>query len=186
MMYFIQDFKIGWCNGWLGTIPIILSMIILFILNKEAAKRAADMSAYTAKEKCQTFVSTFVFFGAVLYSVVLPFRFGTMWFYVGLIIYAFGCIPYIISIVNFASTPSNEPIVKGVYKISRNPMYFFSALTLLGIGIGCTSVFMIILVVLYIAINHLTVLAEESYCSKKYGKSYRGYMENVPRYFVFF
>jgi protein-S-isoprenylcysteine O-methyltransferase Ste14 len=144
------------------------------------------MSAYTAKVKYQTFASTFVFFGAILYSVVLPLRLGTMWFFIGLIIYAFGCIPYIISIVNFASTRSNELIVKGVYKISRNPMYFFSALTLLGIGIGCASWFMIMLVILHAAINHLTVLAEECYCSEKYGKSYREYMKNVPRYFLFF
>ena len=185
-MSLILDFKIGWYNGWLGTIPIILSMIILFISNKEAAKRAVNMSAYTVKEKCQTFASTFVFFGAVLYSVVLPFRLETMWFYIGLIIYAFGCIPYVISVVNFASTPLNEPIVKGVYKISRNPMYFFSALTLLGIGIGCASWFMIMLVILHTGINHLTVLAEESYCSEKYGKFYHEYMKNVPRYFLFF
>jgi protein-S-isoprenylcysteine O-methyltransferase Ste14 len=186
MMSLIPDFKIGWCNGWLGTIPIILSMIILLISNKEAAKRAANMSAYTAKEKYQTFVSTFVFFGAVVYSVVLPFRLGTMWFYIGLIIYALGCIPYIISVVNFASAPSNEPIVEGVYRLSRNPMYFFSALTLLGIGIGCKSWFMIMLIILHSAINHLTVLAEERYCSEKYGKSYQEYMKNVPRYFLFF
>ena len=185
-MSLILDFKIGWYNGWLGTIPIILSMIILFISNKEAAKRAVNMSAYTVKEKCQTFASTFVFFGAVLYSVVLPFRLETMWFYIGLIIYAFGCIPYIISVINFASTASNEPIVKGVYKISRNPMYFFSALTLLGIGIGCASWLMIMLVILHTVINHLTVLAEESYCSEKYGKFYHEYMKNVPRYFLFF
>jgi protein-S-isoprenylcysteine O-methyltransferase Ste14 len=65
-------------------------------------------------------------------------------------------------------------------------MYFFSALTLLGIGIGCASWFMIMLIILHTAINHLTVLAEESYCSEKYGKSYREYMKNVPRYFLFF
>lgn len=185
-MSLISGFKIGWCNGWLGTIPIISSMIILFISNKEATKRATNMSAYTGKEKCQTFLSTFIFYGAVLYSVVLPYRLGTIWFYIGLIIYTFGCISYIISVVNFASTPLNEPIVKGVYKISRNPMYFFSALTLLGIGIGCASLFMITLVILHSAINHLTVLAEESYCSEKYGTSYREYMKNVPRYILFF
>jgi len=50
-MFLISDFKIGWCNGWLGTIPIILSMIILFISNNEAAKRAVNMSVYTVKEK---------------------------------------------------------------------------------------------------------------------------------------
>ena len=38
MMSLIPDFKIGWCNGWLGTIPIILSMIILLISNLKYGK----------------------------------------------------------------------------------------------------------------------------------------------------
>ena len=73
-------------SHWIGAIPIVLSMIILFLSNKEAAKRAATMSGYSAKEKFQAYVATFIFFGAVLYSVGLPCRQGTMWFYVGLIV----------------------------------------------------------------------------------------------------
>jgi protein-S-isoprenylcysteine O-methyltransferase Ste14 len=185
MMSLIPDFKIGWCNGWLGTIPIILSMIILLIPKKDAAKRAVDISAYNMKEKSQTLTSTLMFFGAVLYSFFLPLKLDSKWFIVGLILYTFGCIPYIVSVVNFASTPPNEPIVKGVYKLSRNPMYFFSALTLLGIGFACGSWLMIMLVILYTTTNHLTVLAEEKYCTDKYGQSYRNYMTNVPRYLIF-
>ena len=185
-MSLIPEFKLGWCNGWLGAIPLMLTMLILFISQKKATKRAMDMSAYTVRERIRTFASTYIFFGAVLYSIGLPLKLGTVWFYIGLVVYVCGCIPYIISVINFASTASNEPIVKGVYKISRNPMYFFSALTLLGIGIGCASWLMIMLVILHTVINHLTVLAEESYCSEKYGKFYHEYMKNVPRYFLFF
>jgi protein-S-isoprenylcysteine O-methyltransferase Ste14 len=186
MVPLLYDFKIGWLNGWLGTIPIILSMFILFILNKEAAKRAVNMSAYTIKEKYLTFVSTLVFYGAVLYSIGLPLKFGTMWFYIGFAFYTSGATLYIISIINFTTTPLNEPIVRGVYKISRNPMYFFSELTLFGIGIGCASWLMILIVIVHATINHITVLAEEKYCSEKYGESYLEYMKNTPRYFLFF
>ena len=161
-------------------------MFILFILNKEAAKRAVDMSAYTSKEKYLTFVSTLVFFGAVLFSVGLPLRLGTIWFYIGLAFYTSGVTLYIISTINFATTPLNEPIVKGVYKISRNPMYFFSVLALFGIAVCCISWVMIILVIVHAAINHITVLTEEKYCSEKYGESYLEYMKNTPRYFLFF
>lgn len=185
-MSLIPAFKPGWCNAWLGNIPLMLTMIILFISNKKATKRAMDMSAYTVREKIRTVVTTLIFFGAVLYSIGLPLKWGTMWFYIGLIIYVCGCIPYIMGTVNFASTPLNEPIVNGVYKISRNPMYFFSALILLGIGIAGASWLMIVLVILYAVVNHFTVLAEERFCSDKYGESYRTYMKNVPRYFLFF
>jgi protein-S-isoprenylcysteine O-methyltransferase Ste14 len=186
MMSLNPSFKLGWCNGWLGAIPLMLTMLILFISQKKATKRAMDMSAYTVREKIRTVASTYIFFGAVLYSIGLPLQWGTVWFYIGLIVYVCGCIPYIISTINFASTPLNEPIVKGVYTISRNPMYFFSALILLGTGIAGASWLMIVLVILFFVVNHSTVLAEERFCSDKYGESYRTYMKKVPRYFLFF
>jgi protein-S-isoprenylcysteine O-methyltransferase Ste14 len=184
MMSLIPAFKLGWCNAWLGAIPLMLTMLILFISQKKATKRAMDMSAYTVREKIRTVASTYIFFGAVLYSIGLPLKLGTPWFYIGLIVYVCGCIPYIISTVNFASTPLNEPIVSGVYRISRNPMYFFSALILL--GIAGASWLMIVLVILFVVVNHSTVLAEERFCSEKYGEPYRTYMRDVPRYFLFF
>jgi protein-S-isoprenylcysteine O-methyltransferase Ste14 len=186
IMCLITDFKIGWLNAWLGCIPIILSMIIIFGPNKESLKRASDMSSYTIKEKIRALVSSFIFFGAMLYAVTLPLKLGTMWFYTGLVIYMLGLIPYIISMSNFVSTPLNAPVIKGVYKISRNPIYFFSALTLLGIGTAGGSGLMIIFVILYAILNHLTILAEEKFCSARFGESYYKYTKTVARYFLFF
>jgi protein-S-isoprenylcysteine O-methyltransferase Ste14 len=125
-MCFNTDFKIGWLNAWLGCIPIILSMIIIFVPNKASLKRASDMSSYTLKEKIRALASSFIFFGVMLYTIKLPLKFETIWFYIGSIIYIMGLIPYIISMINFLSTPTNAPIIKGVYKVSRNPIYFFS------------------------------------------------------------
>ena len=186
MMSVIPAFKLGWGNGWLGTVPLMLTMLILFLTNKRASQRAMDMSAYTVRERIRAVASTCIFFGAVMYSIVLPLQCGTPWFYIGSIVYVCGCIPYLISTVNFASAPLNEPIVSGVYKISRNPLYLFSALMLLGIGIAGASWLMIVLVILYAVVNHFTVLAEERFCSEKYGEPYRIYMKNVPRYLLFF
>ena len=145
-----------------------------------------DMSAYTGKERIRSVVTTCIFFGAVLYSIVLSLQWGTPWFYMGLIVYVGGCILYVVSTVNFAATPLDEPIVSGVYRISRNPLYLFSALMLLGIGIAGASWLMIVLVILYAVVNHFTVLAEERFCSAKYGEPYRTYMRTVPRYVLFF
>ena len=50
-MSLIPDFQIGFFNAWLGIVPIILSMTIIFVPNKIALKRASGMSSYTKKEK---------------------------------------------------------------------------------------------------------------------------------------
>ena len=185
-MYLIPDFKIGLFNAWLGIVPIILSMIIIFVPKKKALKRGSDMSSYTKKEKFRAFLSTGIFHLTLLYSIAVPLKTGTVWFYFGSIIYLFGIIPYIIGMSNFATTPLNVPVVKGVYKISRNPMYFFSSLTVFGMGIAGASWFMIVLIILYIIFNHFIILSEEKFCFEKYGETYHRYTKNVSRYFLFF
>ncbi len=185
-MFSIFDFKIGWFNAWLGTAPIILVMIVVFNFNKEAFKRATDNSAYQGKDRFRVLISSIVFYATVIYAVGVPLKIGTVWFYIGLIIYLFGSIPYIISLLNYSSAPINEPVVKGIYKISRNPMYFFSSLTLFGLAIAGTSFLMIILITIYTIFNHFIILSEERFCMQKYGQSYLSYTNNVSRYFLFF
>jgi protein-S-isoprenylcysteine O-methyltransferase Ste14 len=186
IMSLMPGFKIGLLNAWLGIIPIILSMIIIFVPKKKALKRGSDMSSYTKKEKLRALSSTGVFYFALLYSVAVPLKIGTAWFYFGFIIYLFGIIPYIIGMHNFAATPLNEPVVKGVYRISRNPMYFFSSLTIFGMGIAGASWLMILFIIAYDILNHFSILSEEKFCFEKYGKSYFEYTQNVPRYFLRF
>jgi protein-S-isoprenylcysteine O-methyltransferase Ste14 len=182
----IPDFQIGFFNAWLGIVPIILTMIIIFVPNKIALNRAADMSSYTKKEKYTALVSTGIFYLTLLYLVVVPLKIGTAWFYLGSIIYLFGIFPYILGMYNFANTPLNKPAVEGVYKISRNPMYFFSAVTIFGMGIAGASWLIIFFISLYMILNHFTILSEEKFCSEKYGESYLKYAQSVPRYFLFF
>jgi protein-S-isoprenylcysteine O-methyltransferase Ste14 len=179
-------FKIGWLNAWLGMAPIIIIMFTVFILNKEALKRATDMSVYQGKDRLRVIISSIVYYTAVIYTLGVALKIGTLWFYIGLIIYILGSIPYVISIFNFSSTPVNEPIVKGVYRISRNPMYFFSSLTLFGLAIAGTSYVMFILTIIYVTLNHFIIQSEEKFCFKNYGESYMNYTNNVPRYFLFF
>lgn len=97
---------------------------------------------------------------ALIYSFV-PLKLGTMWFYTGLVIYVAGFVPLIIAYFNNAATPSSEPVVKGVYKISRNPLYFFTALALLGVSIASASLLMMTLIILYSIFQHFIILGEE-------------------------
>jgi protein-S-isoprenylcysteine O-methyltransferase Ste14 len=185
-MNIFLNFNFGWLNAWLGLAPIMIIMIIVFTLNKDAFRRATDMSAYQGRDRLKVLISTVVYYATVLYTVGVTLKVGTVWFYTGLFIYIIGSVPYIICIFNFSTTPINEPIVKGVYKISRNPMYVFSTLTLLGLAIAGTSYFMILLTAIYVSLNHFIILSEERFCFEKYAESYLNYTKNVPRYFFFF
>jgi len=79
-------------------------------------------------------------------------------------------------LANFATTPWDEPIIKGLYRYSRHPMYITSSLFLLGVGIASASWLFLLLSILF-AISHFTnAIPEERFCLRQYGEAYREYM----------
>ena len=177
----VPDFEIGLWNAWLLAVPTILIGWIFAMINREAGKRAMDTSWYTSKEKILMGLCV-PFYIVMFYSIFVPLKLGTICFYIGLVVYILGFILLIISYFNFAASPLNIPVVKGIYKISRNPLYFFTAIVLLGASIASASWLMISLIVLWLIPQHFIILAEERHCLEKYGNAYREYMDRTPRY----
>jgi protein-S-isoprenylcysteine O-methyltransferase Ste14 len=88
----------------------------------------------------------------------------------------------VIAAHNFATSSKDKPVTKGVYRISRHPMYFFGLLTYIGIGITSASWLYLILAASYIVLNNISVRVEERVCLNKYGDAYREYMNRTPRW----
>ena len=187
-MDIIPEFKIGLYNAWILTAPLILSgWIYLKCVSYEKAKRLVDRDWCTPRElKIATFLLILIY-STVFYSIGVPLlEITNIWFIVGIIVYLFGLIFMIVSYFNYQATPLNKPIVKGVYKISRNPMYFFATVGYFGASIASRSLTMFILVIVFSIVQHIHIKNEERYCINEYGKKYTDYMKKVPRYFFFF
>ena len=88
--------------------------------------------------------------------------------------------------LNFKDTPLDQPVTKGVYKISRHPQIAALFVIFLGICVAIGSWLALFMLVMSRLLQHLGILAEEEVCLRRYGESYRAYMERVPRYFLFF
>ncbi len=119
----------------------------------------------------------------VIYSVFLPLRLGTMWFYVGFPIALVGLVAFTLVIMTFATTPiDNEPLTKGLYRYSRHPMYITQLVMFIGVGIACASWVFLLFSIIYTILSVIGVPSEERYCLEKYGDAYREYMNRTPRW----
>ncbi len=179
------ELSIGLTNVWLGCL-VMLFLHIIVGANKKLSKRMGDTSWYTSYEKKLAIAISFFMLSFYILSIWIPLKIGTLWFYIGVGIFILGFLGNIISTYNYVSTPENEAVKKGMYKISRNPLYFYYGLMILGLTVASLSVFLFVLCILMNVITHLIVITEEKYCLKTYGSSYQEYMQKVPRYFLFF
>jgi protein-S-isoprenylcysteine O-methyltransferase Ste14 len=180
-MSFIPAFEIGFWNAWIFIIPLIIywfgGIKLLF------SKRMAESPPLKRrKDRIISQILVFAMFFSFLYSIFMPIELGTIWFYIGLFTYLVGMALITLAMLDFATTPIDIPVTKGVYRYSRNPMFIGYFLVYAGIAIACVSWIYILLTILFILIvNHLSPL-EEAITLEHYGKSYEEYIKRTPKW----
>ena len=180
-------FEIGIWNAWILQVLFYLSMFIPDIfLDKEARKKSKRMSQFPPFKKTEKILAlsthAIIMPLVFIYSIFLPFKIGTAWLYAGLPIFAVALVISITALFNIASAPADKPITKGVYKISRHPMYFSGFLMFISVGICCASWVVLLLAVIWIVFWRIAVPAEERFLIEKYGDIYCDYMDRTPRW----
>ena len=84
----------------------------------------------------------------------------------------------------FIGGRKNDEVVRsGPFSIVRNPLYVFSFIALVGIGMesGIVS-FLGLLVAAFVLYYPLVVAREEAFLKNKFGQEYESYMREVPRW----
>jgi protein-S-isoprenylcysteine O-methyltransferase Ste14 len=181
-MSMVPTFVLGFWNAWILVIPLL---IIFFLTMKVTSIRESGQSGdfqLTEKEKRIINAIFLPMIVSFVYSVFLPLQLGTMWLYSGLLVYLFGFGFLIVAVSNFATSPKDEVITKGLYGVTRNPEYIGILLIQSGLGIACASWLYLLLTVITLILFDANLSAEERYCLYKYGEEYRKYKSRIPRW----
>jgi protein-S-isoprenylcysteine O-methyltransferase Ste14 len=181
-MSLVPAFNIGIWNAWIFMALCSIPTFFLPFVSRGREKGADFTSYFDKTQKRAHLLLHLIYLFLVVYSVFVPLKLGTPWFYAGLVLFVLGFIPYAMVIVNFAQTQLDQPVAKGVYRYSRHPMYITPFLLFFGTGIASASWIFLVLSVVYILLPPLFVAAEERFCLEKYGTAYREYMGRTPRW----
>jgi protein-S-isoprenylcysteine O-methyltransferase Ste14 len=78
---------------------------------------------------------------------------------------------------------SQEVVADGPYSIVRHPLYFFSFIGAIGIGLASKNILVLgMLVTFYLSYYPLTILSEENVLTDKFGQAYLDYAKRTPRF----
>jgi protein-S-isoprenylcysteine O-methyltransferase Ste14 len=181
-MSLIPAFEIGIWNAWLLTLPLVLIPAILTSVKKGVFKKTESTVNLSKSERIVFTLSKVLLALLFIYSIFLPLKLGTLWFYVGLPISLLGIAMYIIVSVNIANTPVDRPVTTGLYRYSRHPMYVASFIAPIGAGIASASWLFLLLSVLCIITHLMNGIFEERLCLEAYGSEYKKYLNKTPRW----
>ena len=183
-MQLIPVFKIGILNAWIFILLVILPLVLVVLFQRGVFKKTDSIhsSILTGRENKIFIFSKVILFSVFIYSVFLPLKLGTIWFYAGLPIYLLGLILHTIAWVSVATSPPDKPVTKGLYRYSRHPMYITFPLIFIGTSIASASWLFLVLSIMLVITHFYNGTIEERECIKAYGKAYREYMNKTPKW----
>ena len=178
-MSLIPAFEIGIWNAWIFTgFFFVYLALVTMVVRKDIGNK---MDHGKEEQKKLTIVSL-LWLALIIYSIFLPIKLWTAWFYTGLVIYLPGIIFITMFLGNVAATPSGEPFTSGAYRYSRHPMYIGMIVQFAGIAIASVSWLFLLITLAMLVVMCSMVTIEERSCLQKFGDSYREYMERTPRW----
>ena len=131
-------------------------------------------------------------FSLILLSVLLvskPQMYGTLFynilFIIGLWLVLIGILGRIFASFFMSDNRNVSVVSKGLYSITRNPLYLFSFIGMVGVALCYGSIIVLGILIISYAIYYSQVIAfEEKSLSQKIGSSYINYLNSgVPRFF---
>jgi len=186
-MEWMPSSNLGWLNGWIPLALLSLTDACVFLLfPKKVVRRLFDRSGWSKRQVLFTTIGKLLALGCLVMLFFTPLKIQSILFPLGMLIVLLGLSGMLIALFNFKNTQQDEPVSRGLHKISRHPQIVMSSLVLLGACIAIGSWSALLLLFFARLFSHFSILAEEEICLKQYGEVYREYMQQVPRYFLFF
>lgn len=170
--------------GFLLLLPFFLIRFgLLSRLDGEAVKRAAHFAPLQGNEKPAYWLYQASNAALLLGMCFFKIKFSPLWLCVtGAAVYMAGLLLLIVSVVNFASPAENGFQQKGLYRVSRNPMYLAYFVFFMGCALLLQSLLLLAFVCVFQITAHWIILAEERWCVQTFGEAYLEYMKKVRRY----
>jgi protein-S-isoprenylcysteine O-methyltransferase Ste14 len=187
-MSLVPTFEIGVWNAWIFMAVWLFTNAAdpnwLFRRGsfKALYKKSSVTPSMTRTEKGLFVLSIVIQVSLLVYSIFLPLRLGTAWFYTGLAVSLLGLAVWEIAGVSWTSGAIDAPVTRGIYRYSRHPMYIAIILQYFGAGIASASWLFLVLVIIYEFLILALVNSEERYCLEQYGDTYREYLDRTPKW----
>jgi protein-S-isoprenylcysteine O-methyltransferase Ste14 len=104
--------------------------------------------------------------------------------FAGIAMVAVACLGRLWCSLYIAGYKTDTVVDQGPYSMCRNPLYFFSLVGAVGIGLASETLLIpVIILFAFAAYYPLVIKSEEADLLKRHGRVFKTYFEKVPRFF---
>jgi protein-S-isoprenylcysteine O-methyltransferase Ste14 len=185
----IPIFKLGIWNAWILILflilhPFIMKFVDMLVGTGDINRKMGETLA-EKREKRLLPIPTLLLFVLFIYSIFLPLKVGTSWFYIGLVFFVFGMAIFLSAIITAAKTPLGQIFSRGIYRYSRHPLYLSFLILFVGISVASASWLFLLLSIGWMVFPISQLASEEQGCLESFGIEYQEYMNRTPKWLGF-
>ncbi|MCG8477300.1 MAG: isoprenylcysteine carboxylmethyltransferase family protein [Cytophagales bacterium] len=169
-------------ESWILILVFLVVCHLPMLLVGKKIKRLVNFSFASKKVKVQSVLVMIIFYLLLIIALFYPITKSLTLSFIGYFLYVLGALGILISYLNYFTTANNELITKGLYQVSRNPIYVFTFIMMIGISVLCQSYVIAAMLILYFIIQHPIIKEEEKFCIDAYGDDYIKYYTQIRRY----
>lgn len=164
----------------------VITFLVMQLMPKDKRKKILTYTIEgTFFEKALAMVCLISRYAMMALSLILPFYSTIQYVVIGNILYMFGLFLSTLAMWQFSKENTNQPITRGLYHVSRNPMQVMGFIMCIGIAFIANNIWLWGLTAINIVTSYPMFLMQERYCIKKYGNQYVSYMKKTPRILLF-
>ena len=116
-MSLVPAFELGVWNAWIFILPIIIIFYLILPKIFGGKRGSGEEVGLVKKERILSIIYLPIVFASYVYTIFLPLKLGTIWFYIGLPVYLLDIVIETLAMLSFNTTPVEKPVTKGVYSI---------------------------------------------------------------------
>ncbi len=184
-----MNYYFGPFNGWRFGIIYVAAAAGLSLLGLGRRENRSDICRMFKRagfmRKAAALLPGLVQAGMLALSAFLPLWFGTWRFNYGMYIGYVGLIGYAAVKLHFLFRKPGKPVTFGLFRLAREPGLVFTVIFWTGVALATASLWLFILILMYVCVYTLAVLQKEKNYLKAYGEEYRKYAEKTARFIPF-
>ncbi len=174
--------ELGFWNAWWFLLYYWLPVPLLRTFRPANLDSMSGGEA-TPSEARQRVAIYIVFFAALVYSLFVPFRSGTLWFSIGFPVALLGAVFYGFAVRELLREELDKaPLRHGAYRFSRHPLYVSEFIMFVGVAVACASVGILVFAIVMAGFHVSHAADEERDCVERYGEPYEAYLRRTPRW----
>jgi len=183
-MTLLPPLSLGIFNLWIFMFLFIIPILIMVSIRRHVFHKTSSVfrKNMNRREINLFIIRKLIMLILFLLSIFIPLQSQSIFFWIGTGIFHFGYLFYLISWINILKNKNGNLMKRGLYRVSRHPVYVSSLFIFVGAGIASTS-YVISGLSLVVGISNLfNAFKEEIICLEVFGDKYKEYMAVTPRW----